>query len=281
MLHNPFKPWLAALFVAGIALTLADMAQAADEAGRVVGVRGSVIAYSAGEDARVLAYDSPLYAGDKIVTAKGAGVGVLAGEHYVGLDESTTAVLGVTDGGAPDLRVQTGRARVLASGDGAAAKLGTDTLVAANGGSDTDVFAFAEKAGLVSMICANESGVAAARGGNALNAPQGNCAVAKRGEPLYLADAAHSPLDLLADPGGFDVAGDPVARIGGPLPPVALGLESDPIFASSVDPIVGDPRNPCDSPSACQGGALVPAAAPPPPPAPPINPARPGAPPGA
>ena len=275
MLHNPFKPWLAGVFVVGAALILANLAHASDEAARVVGIRGSVIAYSSGEEARVLAYDSPLFAGDKIVTAKGAGVGLLSGEHYVGLDESTTAVLGTTDAGAPDVVVQTGRARVLASGPGAPARLGTETFVAANAGSDTDVFAFAEKAGLVSMICPNESGVGTARGGQALAAPKGNCAIAKRGEPLYLADAAHPPLDLLADPGGFDVAGDPVARIGGPLPPVALGIDSDPIFASSVDPIVGDPRNPCDSPAACAAFAGQPAL----PPAPPINPARPGVPP--
>jgi len=280
MLHNPFNSWLAITLVTGMALTLADMAHAADEAARVVGVRGSVIAYSAGQDSRILAHDSAIYDGDKIVTAKGAGVGLLSGEHYLGLDESTTAVLGLTDVGAPDLTVQTGRARLLASGEGAAARLGTETLLAANAGSDTDVFAFAEKAGLVSMICSNEGAVGAARGNQALTPGQGNCAVAKRGEPLYLAGAAHPPLDLLADSGDFDIAGDPGLRIGGPLPPVALGILSDPVFASSVDPLVGDPRNPCDSPAACQMGVLTTVRSlPPPAPAPPINPARPGAPP--
>jgi hypothetical protein len=165
---------------------------------------------------------------------------------------------------------------VLASGEGAAARLGTATLVAANAGTDTDVFAFAEKAGLVAMICPNESAVQAARGGQALSPAKGNCAVAKRGEPLYLADAAHPALEVLADPGGYDVAGDPIARIGDPLPPVALGIEPDPIFATSVDPVLSDVRNPCQG-TACTGSAaLPPDPAPPLPPAPPINPARPG-----
>ncbi len=278
MLHNPFKPWLAVLLAGGVALSMANLAQAADEAARVVGVRGSVLAQTPGEEPRLLSFDAAIFAGDKIVTAKGAGVGLLAGEHYVGLDESTTATLGLTEGGAPDLSVETGRARVLASGDGASARLGTLSLLAANAGSDTDVFAFAEKAGLVSMICPNENAVQAARGDQSLTPGKGNCVVAKRGEPLYLSDATHPPLDLIMDPGGYDVAGDPVARIGGPLPPLALGIEPNPIFASSVGPIVGDPRNPCDSPTACQAGSLMPGVAALPP-APPINPPVPGAPP--
>ncbi len=270
MLHNPFRPWLALLFVAGLALTLAEYAQAAAEAARVVGVRGSALAHTPGEEPRVLAYDSAIYAGDKIVTAKGAGVGLLSGQHYVGLDESTTATVGLTEAGAPDVRVSTGRARVLASGDGAPARLGTETLLAANAGSDTDVFAFAEKAGMVSMICPSETAVNAARGGQALTPGPGECAVAKRGEPLYTANAVHPPLDLIADPGSYDVAGDPTARIGGPLPPVALGLTPDPIFATSVDPFLGDPRKSCDV-GICGAAALSAA--------PPVNPPRPVGPP--
>jgi hypothetical protein len=278
MLHNPFKPWLAVLLVTGLALTIADLASAADEAARVVGVRGSALAHSPGEAPRALTFDAAIFAGDKIITAQGAGVGLLAGEHYVGLDEATTAVIGLTEQGAPSVIVENGRARVLASGTGAPARIGTATLMAANGGTDTDVFAFAEKAGLVAMVCSNETPVEAARAGEALTPGKGRCAVAKRGEPLYLADAAHPPLELIADNGLYDVAGDPNARIPSPLPPVALGLAPDPIFASSVDPLVGDPRNPCDSPAACQAGSLavIPS---PMPPAPPINPPVPGTPP--
>lgn len=271
MLPTSFEPRLALLLVTSVVLSLAHPAQAAEESARVVGVRGSVLAQTPGEEPRLLRFDGAVLAGDKIVTAKGAGVGLLAGTHYVGLDESTTATLGLTASGAPDVHVLSGRARVLASGDGGAARLGTATLLAANAGSDTDVFAFVEKAGLVSMICPNESPVQAARLDQVLTPGQGRCVVAKRGEPLYLADAAHPPLDLLADPDSYDVAGDPTARMGEPLPPVALGIAPRPTFTSGIDPLLDDLRDPCDF--GC------PSSAPPPVSSPPINTPRPGAPP--
>jgi len=278
MLHNPFRHWLTVLLVAGIALTLVDFAHAAPEAARVVGIRGSVLANSPGEEPRLLRFDEAIYSGDKIVTAGGAGVGLLSGEHYVGLDESTTAVVGLTEDGAPDVRVLKGRARLLASSaDGIAARIGTDGLLADNAGTDTDVFAFAEKAGLVTMICPNEGSVGAARGAEGLEPGSGKCAVAKRGEPIYLADAAHPPLDLLADTGGYDIAGDPTERIGGPLPPVALGMAPSPIFASSADPIIDDPRAPCDSPALCSSERPPTVQMDPPRVMrPPVNPVRPG-----
>jgi len=271
MLPMSLEPKLAVLLVLSVGALLVAPVQAAEESARVVGVRGSVLVQTPGTEPRLLRFDDAVLAGDKIVTAKGAGVGLLAGEHYVGLDESTTATLGLTGRGAPDVHVLSGRARVLASGDGVAARLGTATLLAANAGSDTDVFAFVEKAGLVSMICPNEGPVQAARGAQALPPDLGGGAVAKRGEPLYLADAAHAPLDLLADPDDYDVAGDPTVRMGEPLPPVALGVPPRPLLDTLIDPLLDDLRDPCD--------LGCPAAGPPPPVMPPINTSRPGAPP--
>jgi len=261
----------------GALIVLAQQAFAADAlpVARVVGIRGEVTAQSPGASPRALAYDSEIYAGDSVATSPGAGVGLLAGGHYVGLDESTTATLGLAANGAPDVQVKAGRARVLDSGDGAAAKLGAGALFAANSGGDTDAFAFAEKGGLVSMICPTEGPVTAARGAEALTPGPGDCAVAKAGEPLYPAKAGHGPLDLLAQLDGFDPATNPVAVLGRPLPPVALGIEPASTLATSVDPFGGDPRLPCDSPANC------PAVAPPPPiPDPPVNPPMPGGPPG-
>ena len=97
MLHSPFRPWLAVLFATGLALSLAEVAEAGNEAARVVGVRGSALAHTPGEEPRVLSFDAAVFAGDKIVTAKGAGIGLLSGQHYVGLDESTTAIIGLTE----------------------------------------------------------------------------------------------------------------------------------------------------------------------------------------
>ena len=251
---------------------LAPGASAAPEVARVVGVEGAALVRSPGGTSRVVVLDGVIRSGDTLVTAAGGGVGLLAGEHYVGLAESTTARLRQTEEGAPDVRVEQGRARVLASGDGPPARLGSETLIAANAGSDTDLFALREKPGLVSMLCPTEGPVSVGQGAQALTPGPGQCAIAKLGEPLYLADANHPPLPMLANPGGVPLLGDPIARIGEPLPPVALGLSPSPLFQSAVDPLRSDPRNPCDTAGSCR--AKVPAV--PPVAAPPINAPRPG-----
>jgi len=261
--------WQIAL--AGAVLILADRAFSAQplEVARVVGVRGSVVATAPGEPSRVLRFDSPVYVGDEIVTARGAALGLLSGSYYIGLDEATTATIGLADTAAPDVEVLAGRARLLDSGGGAAARVSTPGLLAANAGTDTDVFAFPEKGGLVSMICPNEGAVRATRAGEALAPAAGDCAVAKRGEALYAAHADHPSLGVLAETGGFDLAGDPTARLGAPLPPVALGLAAGGGLASDIAAFSDDPRLPCDSPSSCETrGAIVPD--------PPTNPPMPG-----
>ncbi|MEZ4216534.1 MAG: hypothetical protein R3E88_08655 [Myxococcota bacterium] len=265
------------LVLIGALIVLAQQALAADgaEVARVVGIRGAVSVQSPGEAARPLGYDGVVRDGDTVATSAGAGVGLLAGSHYVGLDEGTTATIGRAANGAPEVQVATGRARVLDSGDGAPARLGAGALLAANAGGDTDAFAFAEKGGLVSMICPTEGPVTAARGGEALTPGPGDCAVAKAGEPLYPAKAGHDPLELLAQLDGFDPATSPVAMLGRPLPPVALGLGPTTTLATSVDPFGGDPRLPCDSPAQCAAAVTPPA-----PPNPPVNPPMPGGPPG-
>lgn len=265
---RPVVLWFAVFFSLAAVPSLA-----AEEVARVVGVQGSALIRTPGQAARVAQLGQVVFAGDSIATAGGAGVGLLAGRHYIGLAESTTARIQRSADGAPDVFVEKGRARILASGDGAPARLGSETLLAARAGTDTDVFAFAEKPGLVSMICPTEGPVQSARNGQTLTAGPGQCAVAKAGEPLYLADATHPPLPMLADPGEYELAGDPVARIGEPLPPVALGVEPSPLFQDVVDPIRSDPRNPCDMAGSCRA---KPAAAPPTF-APPINGPRPGA----
>ena len=251
---------------------LASTAGAAPEVARVVGVEGAALVRSPGGTSRVVVLDGVIRSGDTVVTAAGGGVGLLAGEHYVGLAGSTTAQLRQTEQGAPDVWVEQGRARVLASGDGPPARLGSETLVAANAGSDTDLFALREKPGLVSMLCPKEGPVNAGQGGQALTPGPGQCAIAKLGEPIYLADANHPPLPMLANPGGALLPGNPIARIGEPLPPVALGVAPSPLFQSAVDPLRSDPRNPCDTAGSCQ--ASVPVA--PGVVAPPINGPRPG-----
>jgi hypothetical protein len=276
----PVRHVAVSLITFGLALGVAQQSTAA-EAGRVIGIRGSAVASTGAEEARLLAFDSAIEEGDTIVTASDAGLGLLVGSHYVGLDAETTAVLRRTEAGAPDLHVTSGRARVLDSGDGAQARLATNTLLAANAGSDTDIFAFAEKGGLVSMICPTEGAVKAARGGEALTPSAGGCAVAKAGEPLYPAKAGHDPLAMLAHTGGFDPSTSPVVSRGVPLPPVALGLGPVSNLATDVNPFADDPRLPCNAPGACVARLLTVAVVNPPPPVnPPVNPPGSGTPPG-
>ena len=247
-------------------------AAAADEVARVIGLLGEAVAQTPGEAPRTLDTDAPIFAGDQLVTSAGAGLGLLAGTHYVGLDESTTATLRVADTGAPALEVAAGRARLLASDDSAAGRLGTNSLVAVDAGIDTEVFAFPEKAGLISMICPNEGTVTASRGPQALASSTGGCSVAKAGEALYPARAGHAPLAMLATPQGFQLAGDP----GLPLPPVALGIGPVALFdAGSPGPFSNDPRLPCDGITCIDPvvPGLVPVANPP------TNPPIPGMPP--
>jgi hypothetical protein len=231
---------VAAALVLVVALG-ATTAQAGSEAARVIGVRGQALAQTPGEAPRVLHYDSAVFAGDRLVTSAGAGLGLLAGVHYVGLDESTTATLRMTDTGAPDLEVSVGRVRLLDSGGGAAARLATSGLRAVDAGTDTEAFAFPEKVGLISMICPNEGTVNTTRRGEQLAPGVGDCAVSKPGEALYVARAGNPPLEVLADSQGYPLAGD----TGAPLPPVSLPLPAIAMVAR-VEPFRDDPRRPCD-----------------------------------
>ena len=75
----------------------ASVGSAAEEVARVVGVEGSALVRTGSGEPRLVELDGVIRAGDTIVTATGAGVGLLAGQHYIGLAESTTARIGRTD----------------------------------------------------------------------------------------------------------------------------------------------------------------------------------------
>lgn len=256
----------AALFalVAGAALAgLAPAATADEAAGRVVAVRGTVMAQAPGEELRQLECNDPVFPGDRIVSSKGAALGILSDGIYSGLDESTKLDFSTTQSGAPDLSLVDGHLRMVDARGGERARIATPGLVAADAGTDTEAFAFGEKVGVVSMVCPWNDALAvhSAAGPEGIRAGVGSCAIHKPKEPLYVAGATEPRLGVLNDHcSPLPVAGAAAGRFGSPAD-VALGpppVGAGPLLGPPIDaPFADDPRAPCDDPGAC-GGAPTP-----------------------
>lgn len=250
--------------------------------GRVTGVHGRVFAESPDGTRRPLTLNAPIYPGDRLVTHRGAQLGVLSGDHYTGLNEDTELSYALTPGGAPEVRLVRGHVRVIDAGEaGAPARLATPALEIAEAGADTEIYAFPEKATLVSMVCALEGQVQAAStaGGHATVA-EGGCAIAKPAEGIYAAGGAADPLAPVgaAGPPPMPASGTAADHFSGPND-VALAAA----FALAQAPDLFEAANlitPCGTAAT---GACVAATASggptPPPPNPPSNPPIPGLPP--
>ena len=189
--------------------------QAADDRviGRVTGVHGRVYAEAPDGTRRLLVDNAPIYPGDRLVTARGGQLGVLSGDHYTGLSDDTELSFALTPGGAPEVRLVRGHVRVLEAGDESApAQVSTPSLQIAEAGSDIEVYAFPEKAYLVSMVCALEGQVRAASiAGESATVNAGGCAMLKPVEAIYAAGApAGVPPPILAPVS----AGPPVSPAG-------------------------------------------------------------------
>lgn len=198
-----------------LAASQPDPAEASDDRviARVTGVHGRVYAESPDGTRRPLVENGPIYPGDRLVTARGAQLGVLSGDHYTGLNEDTELSYSLTPGGAPEVRLVRGQVRVLEAGEGGAdAKLSTPELEIAAASGDVEVYAFPEKAYLVSMVCALEGQVqAASLAGQSATVAEGGCAIAKPMEGIYAAGAAAPPLAPVgaAGPGAVSPASAP------------------------------------------------------------------------
>lgn len=256
-LWGPLWAGVAAALVAGGAAA----ASADEPVARVVAVRGSATAQSPGEEPRPLRCNDPLHAGDRIATEPGASVSLLAGDVYAGLDARTVATV---DGAAdrPRLAVERGHLRVLDAGGRTPVRLETPGLAAADAGADVEALVFPEKAWTVSMLCAYDESLAVTRpSGEGARPEAGSCAVSKPGEPLFVADASHPRLAVVADacPLDLELAGLPAGRFGSPAD-VALGPDVAAGPLTSLAPAIaaaggGALRNPCEVGVSCSGPA--------------------------
>lgn len=218
---------------------LAAGAQAAETVGHVVSVRGAVFAQSPGEERRILQCRDPLYDGDHVFTLDQSDVGIDAGSYYVRMGEGSEVALGAQPSGAPRVDLVQGHLRLIDSdeGKGASAELTTPGLRVARTGPDQDALVLAEKAGVVSMVCAYEQPIDVARRldpATHLVAQPGGCVVGKPRESLYAADATHPQLAVLLRDACEDLAMTPVAGRFSPAdvalgPPAALAATTLPV----------------------------------------------------
>jgi hypothetical protein len=194
----------------------AVVSESTSPVGRVVSARGAVFAQAPGEERRILKCRDPIYNGDRVLTLDGSDVGIDAGSYYVRLGQNTTAEVGSLASGAPRLDLVNGHLRLMDSegGSGASAELSTPGLRLAKTGSDQDALVFAEKAGVVSMVCAYGHDLEVARRtdpATMLAALSGGCVVGKPREALFSAEASHPQLAVLMRDACEEVAMVPVA----------------------------------------------------------------------
>ena len=257
--------------------------------GRVTGVHGRVYAESSDGTRRRLVENGPIYPGDRLVTHRGGQLGVLSGDHYTGLNEDTELSFALTPGGAPDVRLVRGHVRVLEAGETAAgARLSTPAIEIASASGDVEVYAFPEKAALVSMVCALEGQVQAASiAGESATVAAGGCAIAKGAAGLYAAGAPPAPLPPVgADGGAASPAGAPAQRFASPSDvaggdQLLVSADRAPRFSRSSDVFsacsgaVGAACAAGGAPPPTPGGPVGPFPGPPPPGLPPAPPGGP------
>jgi len=263
LLRRIFAPTFAAfaiLLVAGPGAARADAAP-----GRVLAVDGEARAISADGAERVLAVGDPIEPGDRVVTAEGARIAVSLDDAFVKLEPASAMRFARAPGGASDLDLERGRARVLDTRegqDGAPLRIGTPTAEAYARGGDTEAYVLDEKAGRYAMLCDWSAPLRVRRGGEVITSAPPDCIVAKPDEALY---AAPGHGDRLAMPA---VASGPLY---GPIselfpPPVAAPPPPGGFGPPTI--VTGPPFGPCET------GTCNPEPPPPPPP-PPCNCARP------
>lgn len=243
----------------------AVVSQSTRPVGRVVSTRGAVFAQAPGEERRILQCRDPIYEGDRILTLEGSAVGVDAGSYYLRLDENTTAEVGELASGAPRVDLVQGHLRLIDSeaGAGASAELETPGLRLARTGRDQDALVFAEKAGVVSMVCAYGDDLQVARRTDpsvSLLAPSGSCVVGKPREELFTAEASHPQLAVLMRDACEELAAVPVAGRFSPGdvalgPALAGGGAGGGAPLPGATPFGSGPAQPCAGGCTRSGGA--------------------------
>lgn len=221
---------------------------------------GAASAQRADGSVRPLACGDPIYAGDRVVTPEGGGVGMLAGDAYAHVAAASAVQVDRTDAGTANFELQSGRLRVVDARE-AGAPLGLAVLEARTrlAGNDTEAYVLAEKVDRYAMLCEYDEPLKVARKQEQVDAGPGECVIAKSREPLYTARAHDDRIPLA----GLDacelprVALGPVAArfatadVAGPPPlPVAF-------FPGPVD-VLGSPLDACEDPGTGCGVAAAP-----------------------
>lgn len=227
--------------------------------GRVASVRGAAYAQAPGQERRILSCRDPIFEGDRVMTQESSALGVISGEYYTRLNQSTELTFASTDQAAPRLDLEAGHVRLLdASGRApAAGELATPGLVAARSGRDSEAMVFAEKAGVVSMVCSYENDVTVARRTQPSQTAvvgTGGCIVSKPREALYGADASHPRLAVLMQDACETEPALPVAaRFFAPaqvaLGPAVMGVA--PAAAPASGLLMGSPVKSCTKSISC------------------------------
>jgi hypothetical protein len=187
--------------------------------GEVTSLRGSVSAVREGAAPRPLQCGDPVFEGESIVTAPGAGAGVLLGPDLMAeVGEGTSLRLARTPAGTPDATLERGSVRVIdAREEPAPARLAAGSAAARVAGGDSEAYLLAEKAGGYAMFCEWDSPLPVERGAESRTAAPNQCVIAKPQEPLYVADAHEDRMP--AGPDGCPPTG--VADLGPHFPAIA------------------------------------------------------------
>jgi hypothetical protein len=246
------------MLAAGALVPVAMTAEPA-AVGQVTAISGEVSAVRDGGTPRALSCGDAVFEGESVVTAPGAGAGLLLGDDVLAtVGESSSLQVGRTPAGTPDATLAKGSVRVIDARAGAQpARLAAGSAAARVAGGDAEAYVLAEKAGGYAMFCEWDSPLAVDRGSESRTASPSQCVIAKPQEPLYVADAHQDRMPAGPDscpPGG-------IAELGPHFPAVAArDVAAGPPAAFSAGPLdspIWDLK-PCDTPGAvCSSSDVV------------------------
>lgn len=249
--------WLLLIGTLSILPRAANAAPAA--VGEVTSISGAVSAVRGGDAPRALQCGDSVFEGESVVTAPGAGAGLLLGSDLLAtLGESSSLALARTPAGTPDATLARGSVRVIDARESAApARLAAGNAAAQVRGGDSEAFVLAEKAGGYAMFCEWDAPLAVERGRERRTAAPEECVIAKPHEPLYSAKA--HPERMSAGPDGCPPRA--VAEVARHFPPeTAIDVAAGPPapFSSGLTDPPDFVRMPCDVPgSVCAGQSII------------------------
>jgi hypothetical protein len=230
-----------------------ELADGTAVVGSVVSVSGAAYAQAPGQERRILSCGDPIFEGDRLMTQERSALGVVSGDYYARLNQSTQLTFASTERGAPQVDLEAGHVRLFdALGQAPVeAEISAPGLVPTRVGSDTEVMVFAEKTGLVSIVCPFEGSLNVGRGadpGRTTAVEAGSCVVSKPGEALFGADATHPRLAVLRQDACETVTALPVGTGFFSPAQVALGpgiLGGPPAASPATGLLMGSPIESC------------------------------------